>query len=158
VAGHRDTLFRNLAGIRKNDLIQFETPHGNYEYYVASIEIVAPEDVRVLRPSPHSELTLVTCYPFDYLGSAPERFVVKARQMPGSPLPGDPGKTFRLAPPEKPEPAGTDLPAGTAVFHIGKRRSQQLAPGISLGVDDRTRPAARWTAGCGSCRIDAPSG
>ncbi|MGH9662024.1 MAG: class D sortase, partial [Bryobacteraceae bacterium] len=137
VAGHRDTLFRGLAEIRKDDLIWFETSRGRYEYQVASIEIVGPQDVRVLRASSLSELTLVTCYPFDYTGSAPERFVVKARQVHASPS----QRTFREPVQEArgPEPASeparparsTDLPAGAATFHIGKRRSRQVAPGIT---------------------------
>jgi len=82
VAGHRDTIFRSLRGIRKNDEIRFETPSsGSYVYQVSSIEIVDPTDVSVLQPSRDSELTLVTCYPFYYVGSAPQRFIVKAREV-----------------------------------------------------------------------------
>jgi sortase A len=82
VAGHRDTMFRSLRGIRKYDLIRFETASaGSYLYQVSSIEIVGPTDVSVLRSSRDSELTLVTCYPFNYVGSAPERFIVKALEV-----------------------------------------------------------------------------
>jgi sortase A len=82
IAGHRDTLFRGLREIRKHDVIRLETPSsGNYVYEVSSIEIVNPSDVSVLRASPGSELTLVTCYPFYYVGSAPERFIVKAHEV-----------------------------------------------------------------------------
>jgi LPXTG-site transpeptidase (sortase) family protein len=82
IAGHRDTLFRGLRGIRKNDLIRFETPSsGSHVYEVGSIEIVKPSDVSVLNPSPSSELTLITCYPFYYIGAAPERFIVKAHEV-----------------------------------------------------------------------------
>ena len=81
VAGHRDTLFRGLKNIRKNDLIEFDTLAGSYRYRVESTEIVKPEDVSVLRPGRFPELTLVTCYPFYYVGNAPERFIVKARQL-----------------------------------------------------------------------------
>lgn len=81
IAGHRDTLFRGLREIRKHDLIRLETPSsGSYVYEVTSIEIVDPSDVSVLRASPSSELTLVTCYPFYYIGSAPKRFIVKAQE------------------------------------------------------------------------------
>jgi sortase A len=86
VAGHRDTIFRSLRGIRKYDLIRFETPSsGSYLYQVSSIEIVDPTDVSVLQASADSELTLVTCYPFYYIGSAPERFIVKAREVDRAP-------------------------------------------------------------------------
>jgi sortase A len=81
VAGHRDTLFRSLRSIGRNDRIQFQTLSGNYDYRVESIQVVRPSDVAVLSPGPYPELTLVTCYPFYYVGAAPERFVVKARQI-----------------------------------------------------------------------------
>jgi len=79
VAGHRDTLFRALRNIAKNDLIEFETPTGSYNYEVESTRIVKPQDVEVLESNGHAEITLVTCYPFNYVGSAPNRFIVKAR-------------------------------------------------------------------------------
>lgn len=81
IAGHRDTLFRSLRSIGKNDRIQFQTLDGSYDYRVESIEIVKPNDVGVLAPGPYPELTLVTCYPFYYVGAAPDRFIVKARQV-----------------------------------------------------------------------------
>jgi sortase A len=79
VAGHRDTLFRGLRKIEKDDVIEFQTPAGSYNYKVESTSIVKPDDVAVLRASGSSEMTLVTCYPFYYVGSAPDRFIVKAR-------------------------------------------------------------------------------
>jgi sortase A len=85
VAGHRDTIFRGLRGIQKYDLIRFETSSSNYVYQVSSIEIVEPTDVSVLRSGRDSELTLVTCYPFYYIGAAPERFIVKAREVDRQP-------------------------------------------------------------------------
>jgi len=81
VAGHRDTLFRALRRIQKNDLIRFQTQQGSYSYRVESTGIVKPGDVAVLQPGGQPELTLVTCYPFYYVGPAPDRFVVKARQV-----------------------------------------------------------------------------
>jgi sortase A len=84
VAGHRDTLFRGLREIDKNDLILFETFAGRYVYRVENTEIVSPQNVNVLKARDCPELTLVTCYPFHYIGSAPERFIVKARQVPQS--------------------------------------------------------------------------
>jgi sortase A len=79
VAGHRDTLFRALRKIAKQDQIQFQTLAGSYQYEVESTAIVPPGDMGVLAPGEQPEITLVTCYPFDYVGSAPDRFVVKAR-------------------------------------------------------------------------------
>jgi len=82
IAGHRDTLFRALRKIHQDDVIVFETIEGKYAYRVQSTEIVEPTDVAVLRPGPSPELTLITCYPFYYVGSAPERFIVKALAIP----------------------------------------------------------------------------
>jgi sortase A len=82
LAGHRDTFFRPLRNIRHNDLIELETLQGNYRYRVESAKIVRPSDVTVLQPTGRDTLTLITCYPFYYVGSAPKRFVVRARLMP----------------------------------------------------------------------------
>jgi sortase A len=80
-AGHRDTLFRPLRGVKAGDEILMTTSYGKFRYVVDSTEIVNPTDVRVLRPTPDAELTLVTCYPFSYIGAAPQRFIVHARQQ-----------------------------------------------------------------------------
>lgn len=82
VAGHRDTFFRGLAGIRKDDQITVLTFDGEYRYVVDSIRIVDPEDVEVLNDFGHPVLTLVTCYPFYLVGPAPKRFIVHASLMP----------------------------------------------------------------------------
>ncbi|HXO18862.1 MAG TPA: class D sortase [Thermoanaerobaculia bacterium] len=79
IAGHRDTFFRPLKDIRKNDQLILRTPSGTYSYRVDSIQVVPPDRVDVLQPLDHSVLTLVTCYPFYYIGSAPDRFIVQAR-------------------------------------------------------------------------------
>lgn len=84
-AAHRDTFFRPLRNIRKNDRIIVSTLEGTYEYVVVSTKIVAPSDVSVLEASAGKELTLVTCYPFYYVGSAPRRFVVHATQVAANP-------------------------------------------------------------------------
>jgi sortase A len=79
IAGHRDTLFRGLRKIEKNDVIEFQTPAGSFSYKVESTSIVKPDNVAVLQAGQRPEMTLVTCYPFYYVGSAPDRFIVKAR-------------------------------------------------------------------------------
>jgi sortase A len=81
LAGHRDTFFRALREIREDDAIEFETTHGAYRYVVKSTKIVGPRDVSVLAASGGENLTLVTCYPFYYVGSAPKRFIVRATQV-----------------------------------------------------------------------------
>ncbi len=78
VAAHRDTFFRPLKDIRANDEIDFLTTKGEYRYRVKSMRIVNPEDVAVLKPSSEPELTMITCYPFEFFGHAPKRFVVQA--------------------------------------------------------------------------------
>ena len=83
LAGHRDTVFRGLKDIRKGDSITLDTLDGTYRYVVDWAQVVDPDDVEVLAVSNQPELTLVTCYPFYYVGSAPERFVVRAHLLGG---------------------------------------------------------------------------
>jgi sortase A len=86
LAGHRDTFFRKLRDIRNSDKILLSTLHGDYDYQVQSVKIVMPTDLGVLEPSPGEQsLTLVTCYPFNYIGSAPKRFIVRARLIEPNP-------------------------------------------------------------------------
>ncbi len=78
LAAHRDTYFRSLRDIRQGDRITVKAPDGDYQYSVDSTAIVQPTQTEVLRPSDDATLTLITCYPFNYIGSAPERFIVHA--------------------------------------------------------------------------------
>jgi len=78
LAAHRDTHFRPLRDIRQGDLVLLKTRKGVFEYSVKDTMIVAPTDVWVMAPSTERRLTLVTCYPFNYIGSAPQRFIVQA--------------------------------------------------------------------------------
>jgi len=81
IAGHRDTYFRSLKDIRRSDEIVIETPAGASRYEVDWIRITDPADGGILAPTADSGLTLVTCYPFHFIGAAPERFVVHARRQ-----------------------------------------------------------------------------
>jgi sortase A len=81
LAGHRDTFFRILKDLRTGDEIQLSTPGGTFKYVVESLLVVAPDNIGVLAPSSENALTLVTCYPFFYIGAAPKRWIVKARQV-----------------------------------------------------------------------------
>ncbi|MGC9950279.1 MAG: class D sortase [Bryobacteraceae bacterium] len=81
IAAHRDTFFRPLRNIRRNDIITLTTLLGEYRYRVVSTKIVPPSDIAVLNPSPNEVLTLVTCYPFYFVGSAPSRFIVRAERV-----------------------------------------------------------------------------
>ena len=84
LAGHRDTFFRALRDIPRDAEITLTTLHGTYRYRVESTTVVEPQAVEVLADSPDAMLTLVTCYPFDFIGHAPKRFIVRARRIPGS--------------------------------------------------------------------------
>ena len=94
LAGHRDTFFRKLRNIKTGDTIRIATGDGIYSYLVEETRIVNPSDVWVLDPVDHEVLTLVTCYPFTYIGSAPQRFIVRAqrgREASTTALQGVPG-------------------------------------------------------------------
>jgi LPXTG-site transpeptidase (sortase) family protein len=172
VAGHRDTFFRRLQGIRENDVLKFETPHGTYTYEVAETQIVKPSDVGVLRQGSSQELTLVTCYPFVYVGNAPERFIVKARLV-ASPNPDsiaqqrqkpepEPAVASRPAPViafassvQREEPAKTTERASRSevelkgrkitAFSAFKGHTKMLAPGVLMGVSDLEPDHDRFT-------------
>lgn len=77
IAGHRDGFFRGLKDIEVGDSIDMLTHKGNSEFVVSSITIVDPTDVSVLAPTDSSTITLVTCYPFYFVGHAPKRYIVK---------------------------------------------------------------------------------
>lgn len=84
LAGHRDTIFRELHNIRLNDTVRFVVPPLSYEYRVVSTvstQVVAPDELSVLDAGEGEELTLVTCHPFHYLGRAPSRLIVHAARV-----------------------------------------------------------------------------
>jgi len=78
IAGHRDGFFRGLKDIKIGDRIDIEESNRNETYVVDHLEIVDPSNVSVLRSNSKATLTLVTCYPFHYIGSAPQRYIVHA--------------------------------------------------------------------------------
>lgn len=80
LAGHRDTFFRPLRRIRPGDVIRLRADAETIEYTVESIQVVSPTDVQVMEPSSSRSLTLITCFPFEYVGAAPNRFIVRAEQ------------------------------------------------------------------------------
>jgi sortase A len=81
VAGHRDTFFRALEGVNEDDVIELDTPDGTFRYRVEWSRVVAPDAVEVLAPTAEPALTLVTCYPFRYIGPAPLRFIVRGTRI-----------------------------------------------------------------------------
>jgi len=78
IAGHRDGFFRPLKDLAVGDVLELELRSGTERYRVEKIWIVGPEDVSVLDPTPAKALTLVTCYPFYFVGAAPQRFIARA--------------------------------------------------------------------------------
>ena len=82
LAAHRDTIFRPLKGVRLGDVLRLKTPHGDFDYRVTETLIVKPDEVWVLDPTPVTTLTLISCWPFNYIGHAPERFIVRAVRIP----------------------------------------------------------------------------
>lgn len=81
LAGHRDTVFRGLRKLRPEDRILLVTAGGTFEYAVESLRTVAPDQNEVLAASSRPTLTLVTCFPFDFVGPAPFRYIVRAREI-----------------------------------------------------------------------------
>ena len=78
IAGHRDTTFRALRNIHVGDALEFKTADRLYRYRISKTMIVGPDDIYVLDPTAQPALTLVTCYPFEFVGHAPRRFIVRA--------------------------------------------------------------------------------
>ena len=101
LAGHRDTFFRPLREIRQGDRISLRTPEGAFPYVVDWTEIVNPTNTSVLLPTSNPALTLVTCYPFNYVGAAPQRFIVRA-------LPADAATISTVV--QKPSPLSPLIP------------------------------------------------
>jgi|SRR5579864_2969351 sortase A len=85
LAGHRDGLFRPLRDVRPGDTITLRTPDREFQYEVEWTAVVPPTAVRVIQPTSDPALTLVTCFPFYYVGAAPERFIVRAREISVAP-------------------------------------------------------------------------
>lgn len=84
LAGHRDTFFRQLRHVRPGDQVRLTTLDGAFEYQVASVEVVDPDRIDVLAGPAYGEaLTLVTCYPFEFIGRAPRRYIVRAERLAG---------------------------------------------------------------------------
>ncbi len=90
IAGHRDGFFRGLKDIAPGDMVELDTIERKDTYRIERTWVVDPEDVSVLDPTPTASLTLVTCYPFYFIGSAPRRFIVRAVRVADGPAPVPP--------------------------------------------------------------------
>lgn len=124
IAGHRDTFFRGLRNVRKDDEITFKTPDETYRYRVESTQVVAPDDTAVLKAGGEPSLTLVTCYPFNYVGSAPDRFIVHARQVTPVRPTSHPGAAIAFAAPRLPSalPGESTTVASSSPSSLHRRR------------------------------------
>jgi sortase A len=98
IAGHRNTHFRKLEWIRRGDEIILRSPNGEFRYYVEWAKLFRPGDIAVLDESHGPAVTLVTCFPFEYVGSAPLRYIIRA-------LP-DPETRARLLPTDRQKGTG----------------------------------------------------
>ncbi len=78
IAGHRDTVFRPLRNVKVGDPLNLATADRTYRYHISKTLIVGPDDVYVLNPTEQPTLTLVTCYPFEFIGHAPKRYIIQA--------------------------------------------------------------------------------
>jgi sortase A len=85
MAGHRDSFFSDFGALRRNDEIDVETLHGTFRYRVDEFSVVDPANTSVLAPTRGKTLTLITCFPFHYIGPAPRRFIVRATQISEGP-------------------------------------------------------------------------
>ncbi len=92
IAGHRDGFFRGLKDVVAGDVIEVRSLSARRSFVVESIRIVRPEDVWVLEPTSSPVLTLVTCYPFYFIGSAPQRYIVRAVSRDGG-IPNESAQT-----------------------------------------------------------------
>jgi sortase A len=108
LAAHRYGYFKGLRRVRKGDRITITTPVGVFHYAVDRIEIVEITDVQVLDPTPDPTLTLVTCYPFDYIGAAPQRLIVRAHRTDVERA----SRTASPAPKSRPDDGAPAGPAG----------------------------------------------
>lgn len=124
VAGHRDTFFRALRDIQKDDEITFTTTEGTYHYQVESIDKVGPQDVQVLQKSSRPTLTLITCYPFYYIGPAPKRFIVQAWETQSTQM-DEPNQTLANA------PTSLDSHSGVLSSSAARRKETRLHPSLS---------------------------
>ena len=97
LAAHRDTFFRGLRNIQKGDSVSVTTQTGARSYQVDSIEVVNPTETGVLAPTVKPTLTLITCYPFYYVGHAPKRFIVRAEEIRENPWGQSLGPAAKLA-------------------------------------------------------------
>ncbi|HMD96658.1 MAG TPA: class D sortase [Terriglobia bacterium] len=150
IAGHRDTFFRALRSIREGDDIALETAASTYHYRVDSTHIVPPKDIQVLQPSDQPGLTLVTCYPFSYVGPAPKRYIVHARQI-------EPSSMAPSASQAKPLPETGSRTPGNSAWQSRPAHQAKFAHHVARGLTAH-RYAHRSVAPSSAAQTSIPSG
>jgi sortase A len=143
LAGHRDTFFRSLREIRRGDQISLRTPEGTFLYTVDWTTAVNPKDTRAIMPTPSPALTLVTCYPFSYVGSARQRFIVRALPAGTMSATAPPPAARRPSPfdqPAKPARHAVVTPDLPAVAPVSSEQSVDTAP--TFGTSAAITPVA----------------
>ena len=154
IAAHRDTLFRALKDIRNGDLVTFQSAAGSYTYQVAATKIVKPADVSVLRADggglipaetgqqgPGKLLTMITCYPFYYVGAAPKRFIVEARLVEAPP----PNIVASRSTVEVPMPAAAPAPPTKETPHaVRKKTTGRQFQSWPHSTKQRTKKRSFW--------------
>ncbi len=142
LAAHRDTFFRPLRNIHNLDTIDIVTPSGTRRYSVDSTAIVRPDHTEVLGPTTGAVLTLVTCYPFDWFGHAPQRFIVRAHELRGTTPSVEPAPAIRTQTPaeESEVMASVEHPPGVHPQRVHLTRSA-----MRTVVPSRPEPVGRQT-------------
>lgn len=131
LAAHRDTYFRGLRNVGDHDIITVSTPDGPRRYQVDSIRIVSPYDTAVAGPTPQPTLTLITCYPFEFFGHAPKRYIVQARELSET-------QAAVPVPPAAPKPAKTEAKPQASRVHVSAVRDHVSAPlhPVTVALED----------------------
>jgi sortase A len=149
IAAHRDTFFRALRNIRDRDVITLTTLTGAYRYQVESVEVVGPNDTEVLADSPEPILTLITCYPFYYVGPAPKRFIVRARQVLSGSSPevssGSSEMMGKAFPEAAAEAQGKLGDSREALNHQGSRSREALLEAAEQRINDQIAKISKVT-------------
>ncbi len=157
IAAHRDTLFRALKDIRKDDQVSFQSANGTYTYQVLATKIVKPTDISVLASNGgglipgvdgnHDKLlTMITCYPFYYVGSAPNRFIVEAKLVSDNPDSKFVADGSARASPPPPHPVTQNRP---------KQRHREMAKEARNREPRTVRGSSRVRTPEGSDTVDA---
>jgi sortase A len=140
LAAHRDTFFRPLREIQKGDEITITTPQGEHKYKVGLITKVDPDDVAVMAPTTRPTVTLITCYPFEFVGHAPKRFIVQGEEigLPASPVP----QPVAAAVPTPVAKSAEAVDAPAPVHHSKKSRRKHVRSPVADEEPSEAAPAA----------------